>query len=529
MILSSSLCDDIAAKEHERKQQSHTYINITPGKRPHVVRTEDSDTDSPATASRRSNGIMAQASGGDPYDGSARVREGAGRGELLSNGGFSQEVAGEGETWVSGEAEGNGALSSPGGESGGFPSDTSPPGVRRRPLVVHNYENFPFNPIESAKNSDATPNPEIGSGGASPTRSRAESNASSASSAPPLPERHYSESDISGSSSAPNYPAPDCPAPSREEDHESRDSLSPLHRQSRGASRSHDVQREVSEQGQVYAVVNPAWKKNIKGRSPSLTRLTDPLVSDDKVTDETPPPLPDRPSSSAAAATKEGSATEHLDLDSDLVEQKRAELEVGSRFAQSVRYVDVELSGRSLEVGSRGSGHRKVHDVTYDTIDIPKSQPEGDAGEEQARQDGGRKRNERWLKTQSAYVTTPHTLTTPSSPPPPPSKPPPIGDSVKQTEEALPAVPPKLGLRLGDDDLAENRRWLHAMNVTIRRPLESEGDKSGKKLSKEALLLRSGVTLRPRTRPSWPPSEVGGGREGESGSDEEDGLEPLTR
>ena len=90
-------------------------------------------------------------------------------------------------------------------------------------------------------------------------------------------------------------------------------------------------------------------------------------------------------------------------------------------------------------------------------------------------------------------------------------------------------MPPKLGLRLGDDDLAANRRRLQAMNVTIRRPSESEGDKSGKKLSREALLLRSGVTLRPGTRPPWPPSEVDGGREGESGSDEEDGLEPLTR
>ena len=121
MILSSSLCDDIVAKEHERKQQSHTYINIRPGKQPLVVRTEDSDTDPPAAASGRGNGVVAQASGSDPYDGSARVREGAGRGELLSNGGTSREVSGEGGTWVSGEAEGNGALSSPGGESGGFP------------------------------------------------------------------------------------------------------------------------------------------------------------------------------------------------------------------------------------------------------------------------------------------------------------------------------------------------------------------------------------------------------------------------
>ena len=77
------------------------------------------------------------------------------------------------------------------------------------------------------------------------------------------------------------------------------------------------------------------------------------------------------------------------------------------------------------------------------------------------------------------------------------------------------------------------------MNVTLRRPSEGESNPTGLSLSKEALLLRSGVTLRPGVRPprysagrdgkGW---RGGGGRggEGSSGpSDEEDGLEPVSR
>lgn len=168
---------------------------------------------------------------------------------------------------------------------------------------------------------------------------------------------------------------------------------------------------------------------------------------------------------------------------------------------------------------------------------------------------GGQKRNERWLKTQSAHITSSHTTSTSSPPPPHPHQTTPTPDSThhvggnrrpfptKEEEkkeakkEAVPVIPPKLGLRLGNEDFSKNSRRLHAMNVTLRRPSESEGEKSrqesGMKLSKEALLLRSGVTLRPGTRPPRPPSlgEEGGG-EGERGgswTDEEDGLEPVTR
>ena len=182
---------------------------------------------------------------------------------------------------------------------------------------------------------------------------------------------------------------------------------------------------------------------------------------------------------------------------------------------------------------------------------------EVDGQEEKVRTGGNRKRNERWLKTQSAYVTSSHSVTTPS-PPPPPRKTTPTRDSAHQItrdqqqlappdaiareeEEEVPALPPKTShiLKLGNEhSISANSRRLQAMNVTIRRPSESEGERSGHsgmKLSKEALLLRSGVTLRPGTRPPRPLSvgeEVDGGREvggGASGSDQEDSLEPVTR
>ena len=50
-------------------------------------------------------------------------------------------------------------------------------------------------------------------------------------------------------------------------------------------------------------------------------------------------------------------------------------------------------------------------------------------------------------------------------------------------------------------------------------------------MTKEALLLRSGVTLRPGVQPSlssWGKREEGSESTG-SGSDEEDGLEPVNR
>ena len=252
-----------------------------------------------------------------------------------------------------------------------FSSDIdSPPGVRRRPLVVHNYENFPFNPNGKTPPSDSEATPDGSGELVSPTRSRAESNASSASSAPPIPERHYSQSDINRS---PTHNHTHSPYSDGDEEQESRESLSPLH-QLRGQSRPREVQREMSEQGNEYAVINPAWKKNVKGRSPSLSRINDP----DAVSKENPPPLPDRPPS--LTSPSQTSDTSRVDLDSSLVQQKRAELEISSRFAQSVRYVDVELGGKvqQQEITQSRPRSRGNVDVTYDTINFPNSQPEGE-------------------------------------------------------------------------------------------------------------------------------------------------------
>lgn len=83
-------------------------------------------------------------------------------------------------------------------------------------------------------------------------------------------------------------------------------------------------------------------------------------------------------------------------------------------------------------------------------------------------------------------------------------------------------------------DLPSNSRRLQAMNVTLRRPPQSD-DSSGYaklKLSKEALLLRSGVTLRRYrssvssllSRDESVSTEEDGSTEGEEG-----GLEPVNK
>lgn len=195
--------------------------------------------------------------------------------------------------------------------------------------------------------------------------------------------------------------------------------------------------------------------------------------------------------------------------------------------------------------------HTSHTDCTYATVNEARVM----GGVNPRRTSSVRTRNERWLKTQSAFVTS-SSLTPPPQappPPPPPSSPP---HTVTDTpfyvnglirpqegvvrgedgeEEVAPAVPPKIGVKLQLDreyDVSDNSRRLHAMNVTIRRPSEGEKDLTGGKMSKEALLLRSGVTLRPGVRPPRAVSmgvREGEGGDGPSGSDGDDGLEPVTR
>lgn len=93
-------------------------------------------------------------------------------------------------------------------------------------------------------------------------------------------------------------------------------------------------------------------------------------------------------------------------------------------------------------------------------------------------------------------------------------------------------------------DLPTNSRKLAAMNVTLRRSEDPSAVQGYSKLdmSKEALLLRSGVTLRRlnhyslssvssfiRDEGSPEGSEAGSGTTPDAATDEEDGLEPVNK
>ena len=408
----------LAAKEHKKKQQSHTYINIRPGHRPYVVTTRKScDAALSSTAGSKGDSVsnstskmscISHKSGGSggelggERDGvdretSERARNDGRTGRSREREVVSKQEKAEPVLAVSGNRE-TSAPSLPsekemsaansaspqtaesGEDSGHYDSlsPDSPPSVRRRPLVVHNYENFPFNQPRERRRSDTEGVAGCVAATPPPTRSRTGSNVSSASSAPPIPERHYSESDTSGSPTqglpdlSPSSPSP-APNNTGGTIHEPAvggeggDTLSPLHSTH---SRSHQVKRELSEQGNEYAVVNPAWKKNVKGRPPSLTRVDDEDVSVERGTVETPPTVPDRPAevSSPAEHTERGC----IDLDSALVNQKRDELEISSRFTRSVKYTEVQISSQKPPAGLMNS------DPTYDSIDDSKLKVKGE-------------------------------------------------------------------------------------------------------------------------------------------------------
>lgn len=93
-------------------------------------------------------------------------------------------------------------------------------------------------------------------------------------------------------------------------------------------------------------------------------------------------------------------------------------------------------------------------------------------------------------------------------------------------------------------DLPSNSRKLQALNVTLRRSTTPQTDYAKLSLSKEAILLRSGVTLRRHVRESVSSlssyasqmdGEEGGEeskrKESEGGSSEEDddALEPINK
>lgn len=140
-----------------------------------------------------------------------------------------------------------------------------------------------------------------------------------------------------------------------------------------------------------------------------------------------------------------------------------------------------------------------------------------------------------------------HQYQTPDVGPRSSSKVPPVGDilegGVKSQGEVL--SQDSVFDSIQRYDLPSNSRKLNAMNVTLRRNDESAAPGYSKlDLSKEALLLRSGVTLRRLNHyslssvssfmrdegsPEDEGSEVGSGTTPEAVTDEEDALEPVNK
>ena len=419
------------AHEHKKKQQSHTYINIGPGRRPHVVTQDTSHVLSTTTTVDRESSIvngstkMMNTDSHSNESGTANIRgnsieavldvsESVGerfeeRGEegYASVDPLEQLVARE-TNCISRHSdieEMNGVCSSPGWiddqTNNMTDSDTQMSGIRRRPLVVHNYENFPFNPnsrssvkklsVDSLPDSSVLiPGPSgeeddeegMTSMSSPPPRSRTGSDLSNVSSTPPLPEHRYSESEASpapGATMLDRTILSPSPSPAQSEGNtnnhhryegEQRDNLSPLHHHSQTQSRSSQVQREISELGNEYAIVNPAWKKNIKGRSPSLTRIDDSPTSLERYENETPPPLPDRPAHLEHSSSRQTGTGTFVDVDSDHMKHKREQPDIG----QSVQYT--EVSPQISPDGSQTQTRREMG-VAYDTIDFAKQKGDG--------------------------------------------------------------------------------------------------------------------------------------------------------
>ena len=258
---------------------------------------------------------------------------------------------------------------------------SSPTNAQTRPLLVDHYENFPFN--TSSNNPTREENGER-------TRKRegvrqethmkppysfvrsasSRSGTSQHSITPPLPDRHYSMSEVNRS---PTPPLPERQylilSPSEGESSQPTSVFIPTHR---GAGReSHEgklgadldqisaveieeqaeegdevrtlptvqvpqrrvVTRTVSQGGDEYAVINPAWKRNVERRSPSLT---DEGENDDP--SEISPPLPERlldmrsptGSSMSPDGSVSGVSPGYASVDTGFVHSKQTEMNVKS-------------------------------------------------------------------------------------------------------------------------------------------------------------------------------------------------------
>ena len=135
-----------------------------------------------------------------------------------------------------------------------------------------------------------------------------------------------------------------------------------------------------------------------------------------------------------------------------------------------------------------------------------------------------------------------------SSPPhlssPPPSQlPQPMG--ARRDPSPLPELPPIGPLSSQEEkmaayDLPSNSRKLAALNVTLRRSQTPQSEYAKLSLSKEALLLRSGVTLRRgresvssfssfASRTDTEGEGQGGGASAGTSDEDDDALEPVSK
>ena len=455
----------ILAKEFKKKKKTHTYINVRPGRKPHLIkdsglivargRSPSLESSVSSTVSMElSNSVEPIASGRQLPERKAtekreevRVYTGEGS-QALSDNSMAAQIAVSDlpvfeplsqEKTESRDSDGlvddgeydrlASHLATGAASDGDERLSGSPSGEQRRKLVVHHYENFPFNPVGEAKENEkemlvgessddglkhqtsvtsanhikrpATP---IYNGG----RESARSGASEGSVSPPLPERPRAmSSDIERRPSL---------------DIQEKRTLSPLSQDKRGkeeekekeegekdavfqqsfeASQMKVVQRVATQDGIEYALINPAWKKG-KGKrrhlsSDEKTRLHLPSDASDEMgrpyllsdaSDDrsptwrresygTPPPLPYRPDDLGASMERnpenaQNSGNErisYVDLDSDVFQKKRAELGIESRFSESVQYVTVEKESRNSRLRTRGNG--------YEDVDLGEQQSNG--------------------------------------------------------------------------------------------------------------------------------------------------------
>ena len=320
------------------------------------------------------------------------------------------------------------AVGEPGGEGVRSPSG-SPIAEQRRPLLVHHYENFPFSPSTDAGEKDRN----AGNQKTSPTspqpipmnrRESTRSEISQMSITPPLPERNYSQSELNCSPTPPlperHYLSPSPPSsadlpgnvfvpiqnsmetdsprstqlpvltPSGRDNKVDGDRAAPL--PVFKSSQPRVVERTVSQQGSEYAIVNPAWKKNMKGRAPSLSGESDKSSTLGSDAGETPPPLPARPvdfnksmerSTHGGERSPRSDARGYVDLDSSFVEKKRTELDVSSRFDKSVQYAVVQLESPTgpnskLNNPPRGKRGPRTGGDGYEQVDLEEQHPTGE-------------------------------------------------------------------------------------------------------------------------------------------------------